>query len=315
MIDDSSGEEHNGGPSPTEDAEPPSSTHSARTQRQIQDYDASVRELHLHELIALLCCFLFPSFGAYLLHSIRNSLSRPSEGLVSNYNLTIFLLAAELRPLSHLVKLIQARTLHLQRIVEANRPTSVDERQNLDISDLRQRLADLETRALRAAESMEQPEPAPSGRQTAVVMAEARRALQPELDALHRAVRRCEKRATLHAVRAESRLLDLETKLADAAGLAAAAAAARSAQGSRGFGALLAGWTAAGLALPFRAVGSLVQLPFAAVMAAWDVVRSFVSVRGEAEMKACAPRRKASRKGGVSRSGSERESLRKVAKM
>ena len=46
--------------------------------------------------------------GAYLLHTIRGQLTRPSEGLVSDYNLTIFLCAAEIRPVSHLIKMIHA---------------------------------------------------------------------------------------------------------------------------------------------------------------------------------------------------------------
>lgn len=35
---------------------------------------------------------------------------------MSNYNLTIFLLAAEIRPAAHLLRLLQARTLYLQRV-------------------------------------------------------------------------------------------------------------------------------------------------------------------------------------------------------
>ncbi|KAK2935623.1 hypothetical protein FoTM2_003566 [Fusarium oxysporum f. sp. vasinfectum] len=57
----------------------------------------ALAELYYYEIIALASCFILPLLGAYLLHAIRSQLSRPSEGLVSNYNLTIFLLVAELR--------------------------------------------------------------------------------------------------------------------------------------------------------------------------------------------------------------------------
>ena len=74
-------------------------------------------ELHVHELMALLSCFILPVIGTWLLHALRAKLSRPSEGLLSNYNLTIFILASEVRPFSHLLRMIQARTLFLQRVV------------------------------------------------------------------------------------------------------------------------------------------------------------------------------------------------------
>ena len=88
--------------------------------------EAAANELYIHEVLALLSCFISPLLAAYLLHAIRSQLSRPSEGLISNYNLTIFVLASELRPMAHLVKLIQARTLHLQRVVNANPYDSLD---------------------------------------------------------------------------------------------------------------------------------------------------------------------------------------------
>ena len=40
----------------------------------------------------------------------------------------------------HLVKLVQARTLHLQRVVKDNPYMSVDEKQDSDIQSLKSRL-------------------------------------------------------------------------------------------------------------------------------------------------------------------------------
>lgn len=53
--------------------------------------------------------------GGAILHGIRAQLSRPSEGLVSNLNLTVFILAAEIRPAAQVMKLIRERTVNLQR--------------------------------------------------------------------------------------------------------------------------------------------------------------------------------------------------------
>lgn len=79
--------------------------------------DVAAHELRFDERVALLFCFIGPLLGGWLLHAIRSQVSRPSEGLVSNFNLTIFVLAAELRPVSQVVKLIRNRSLYLQSIV------------------------------------------------------------------------------------------------------------------------------------------------------------------------------------------------------
>jgi len=94
--------------------DPPHSVDPARA--------AAEREMRTYELAALACCFLGPLLGGALLHAIRAQLSRPSEGLVSNFNLAIFVLAAELRPVAQVVKLMRGRVLHLHRTVGAMPP-------------------------------------------------------------------------------------------------------------------------------------------------------------------------------------------------
>lgn len=114
-----------------------------------------MKELFRHEVLALLSCFVTPIIGAYLLHALRSQLTRPSEGLVSNFNLAVFILAAEVRPLRHFLQLVQARTLHLQRIVHANPYREEEERyrerreqeeqeQNQQLADLLHRFESLE---------------------------------------------------------------------------------------------------------------------------------------------------------------------------
>lgn len=210
-------------------------TKAAKPVRRRPIHEAAVKELYRHELLALLSCFLFPLVGAYLLHTIRAQLSRPSEGLVSNYNLTIFLLASEVRPIKHLVKLVQSRTLHLQRIVNANPYNGADGKSS-SVEELARRLEELEGRNFK----VELPEggtaePSWSERQSALITSEVKRTLQPEIDALNRAMRRYEKRANLEASKTESRLRDLDTRLNDALSLATAAAT-NSDQRQRGVG-------------------------------------------------------------------------------
>ena len=237
-------------------------------------HKAATNQLYTHEVLALLSCFLFPLLCAYLLHTIRSQLSRPSEGLVSDYNLTIFLLASELRPMAHLVKLIQARTLHLQRLVNSNPYESVNANTANDFIDLARRLEDLEARSS-IAEAPEASEPTLNSRQSAVLTTEVRRSLQPDLDALNRAVRRYEKRATLQSFQTESRLQELEGRLNDAISLAAAAA--NNGQKQRGFMGILLEWAASAIVLPLQALGALANLPFKAISALVSLVTTKVT--------------------------------------
>ncbi|CAL3964615.1 hypothetical protein PZA11_002412 [Diplocarpon coronariae] len=244
-----------------------------RSARRFPAHEAATNELYTHELLALLSCFLFPALGAYLLHTIRAQLTRPSEGLVSNYNLTIFLLASELRPMAHLVKLIQARTLHLQRVVGANPADSSPGNATGGMKDITRRLEDLEARGSKAGPHDPTAEPALSSKQSAMLSAEVRRSLQPDLDALNRAVRRYEKRATLQAFQTESRLHDLESRLNDAISLAAAAA--NSAHHKRGFTGIVVEWAATAIVIPLQTFGTLAGFPFkaAAATVAWSRTR------------------------------------------
>lgn len=206
---------------------------ASKDRPQPQSQESASHELRVHELLALATCFIFPLVGAWLLHYIRAQLSRPSEGLVSNYNLTIFLLASELRPLSHLIKLVQARTLYLQRTV-ANNPHVSDTPSPVSstaLRDLTTRLTDLETHIADSATTPTTPKQLQA--QFPELTLTIRKQLQPDLDALNRAVRRYEKRATLLSMQTEKRLQDLESRMGDAITLAAAAERASQSQKQR----------------------------------------------------------------------------------
>lgn len=211
------------------------------TQRASDITHTAIKELQIHELAALASCFIFPVIGTWLLHTIRSKLSRPSEGLVSNYNLTIFLLASEVRPLAHLLRMVQARTLHLQRTVRSLSYND-DEEDRIDankILDVTKRLEELESHVAEAATARLSNESQPPSTQNqsttspeqdnnpqsliSQAITEVHKNFQPNIDALNRAVRRYEKRTTLNAFETDSRLRSLEAQVRDAVALAATA--------------------------------------------------------------------------------------------
>ncbi|KAH8176213.1 hypothetical protein LIA77_04631 [Sarocladium implicatum] len=189
---------------------------------------AALRELYRYEIMSLLSCLVLPLVSAYLLHAIRNQLSRPSEGLVSNYNLTIFLLVSELRVFSHMIKLFHSRTLHLQRVVHANPygQSLGSSSSGPQMEDLLSRLQSLENRttADEALLHKTAENDVSKSKQGADIARDVRNTIQPELDALNRAVRRYEKKATLLQLQTESRFAAVDARVEDAIALAAAAA-------------------------------------------------------------------------------------------
>lgn len=241
-----------------------------RTRRQ----EAAVNELYIHEVLALLACFLSPVLGAYLLHAIRAQLTQPSEGLMTDFNITVFLLAAELRPMSHALKLIQARTLHLQRIIQT---VPIGRSTTAQLEEMRIRLAQLELRAdateeatavnlastTRQAQQAQQDNATGSGKKDAVVR-EVRNAVQPELDALNRAVRRYERKATVLAIQTDSRLNAVDTKLDDAISLAAAAVKQnnRSQWGFAAVAAWMVDWLLTIVTMPYHLAMFVIMWPF-----------------------------------------------------
>ncbi|KAF2142792.1 uncharacterized protein K452DRAFT_269252 [Aplosporella prunicola CBS 121167] len=229
------------------------------------EYPRALSELRQDEQLALACCFLAPIAGAYLLHAIRGVLSRPTEGLVSNYNLSIFLLAAEMRPVSHLFNMQIARAKHLQRVVtEYSRPESGKLNSEI-VQDLQTRISELEAHIANAAST------SASGKNDKVnnaspaeVANTVRQSFQPQLDALTRAVRRYEKRVTTQTMVTEGRLQGLESRLNDAFTLAAAAA--QNKQQKSSVVALLLDAISTLFMLPLQAVWITFVYPFNVIM-------------------------------------------------
>ena len=233
-------------------------------------------ELSAYEMLALLSCFLGPACAAWMLHAIRSSLSRPREGLVSNYNLTIFFLVAELRPASHLIKLTQKRTLFLQRKVSFESLQDSVKARDPRVGDLQARVEELEAHianGIAASDTQAKTSPDVIATQaSAQAITEVRRSVQPEVEALSRAMRRYEKRTTVSAVQFDSRLQDLEASLKDVVVLAAAAQRTVE-QRPTDYAHILLNWLASLVVVPLQIVYSIITLP----ISIWTGVLEMVS--------------------------------------
>lgn len=230
----------------------------------LADKSAARTELRLHEMAALFSCFLCPGLAAWLLHAIRAQLSRPSEGLVSNYNLTIFLLVAEIRPMSHLIKMIQSRTLFLQRKVNLEMYQDNSHPVTHQVDDLLVRIQELESHVADGIAARES-QPNDSAEKTvakasAQAISNMKKVLQPELDALSRAMRRYEKKSTITAVQIEARLQDLEVRVGDVVVLAAAAQRSADRQPMRYY-LVVANWLCAAIVVPVESIRAVLSLP------------------------------------------------------
>lgn len=206
--------------------------------------------------MALISTFLFPACAAYLLHVIRGQLSRPSEGLISDYNLTIFLLAAEIRPIRQLIRLFTHRTFHLQRIVQGNADPLALKKKDKVVSELAARLAQLEDKL--GAQALSPGIPIVQKEEVTALSSDIKKRYEPRLDALERAVRRYEKRATTLTLLTEQRLQSLESRLQDALSLAAVAAQS---SGKPGIISAILSTLAKALAVPLEVVWFLFVWP------------------------------------------------------
>ncbi|KAH7170368.1 hypothetical protein EDB81DRAFT_162173 [Dactylonectria macrodidyma] len=248
-----------------EATQPETGEKTSRKQLSAQQQSA-LAELYTYEILALASCFALPLVGAYLLHAIRSQLSRPSEGLVSNYNLTIFLMVSELRVFSHMIKLVQSRTLHLQRVVQGN-PDGSSTTHNAELETVLLRLDRLETSLNTGdnATALVGKQESIKAKQESAIARDVRNAIQPELDALNRAVRRYEKKATLLQFQTESRFAGVDARLDDAIALAANVAKNSAPHGNIFLWAIES--LTAIVLLPFKALLRILLLPLRTLLA------------------------------------------------
>jgi hypothetical protein len=230
-------------------------------------------ELRRQEKLALFSTFLFPILAAYLIHVIRGQLSTSSTGLVSDFNLSIFLLAAEIRPCRQLIRLVTNRTIHLQRIATgAEDPFgAVSEGKNA-ISSLTARIAELEAK-LSDHTIVPQDMTLAQKHDVSDLSAELRKRYEPRLEGLERAMRRYEKRSATMAMVTDQKLGQLESTLQDT--LSLAAQAARQSQ-SRGVFAKALESMSALFALPMQVVWGLVMWPVHVLDIAYTKLRAIL---------------------------------------
>lgn len=228
--------------------------------------EEAAAELRRLEVLALISTFLFPILAAYLIHIIRGQLSTSSTGLVSDFNLCIFLLAALIRPSRHLIRLITARTLHLQRTV-----TGLSDPFSPSTSgpSLAARIADLEAKL--SAHTLLPPNQAPSFANKNDVndlFVELRKRYEPRFDALDRAMRRYEKRSTTLALQVDQRLAQIDTVVQDTLSLAAQAAR----QSQRGYVARMLEGMSRAFMVPLKVLLGVLLWPVKVVEVGWSKV-------------------------------------------
>ncbi|KAH8733204.1 hypothetical protein GQ44DRAFT_600564 [Phaeosphaeriaceae sp. PMI808] len=219
-------------------------------------------ELKRTEIMAFVACLLGPLLGAYFLHHIRAQFTHTTrDGIVTDLNLTIYVLAAEARPISRLSQMVNERTLRLQRIVRSD---SIDNPGLANVLQLMQRVAELEAQF-----------DGPMNKGNVDVMkvsAEVRQGIQHQLDALNRAVRKYEKRQMAQSIQIEARFQEVDVRLQDT--LSLAAAAARTGQ-KPGIASMTISWVAGIFTYGLHLAWDIVMYPFRIVNTMLDVVRSW----------------------------------------
>ena len=150
------------------------------------------------------------------------------------------------------------------------------------IQELSSRLADLETHVIDSSSNGTS-----SKVSSADLMTQVRKSIQPDFDALNRAVRRYEKRATLLSLQTESRLQELEKRMTDAITLAAAAErSSQSGQQRRGLGLSLVADSITAIALLPMQIGlSIIAFPGYVISGLASQVEGYVGQKIKREMK------------------------------
>ncbi|KAK9370179.1 hypothetical protein V1509DRAFT_616949 [Lipomyces kononenkoae] len=174
------------------DIYPPLSDDPAERQLYKLRSEAAAKLAHW-EILSLATCFIGPILGGFLLHYLRGSLTSESAGgLVSNFNITLFVLTACVRGALILAELVKRRTLHLTDIARAQPRTRVEELE-CQVEFLEDEIRRLE----------------------GVIGSAAKEAgeIRPDVAALTRAMRRYEKNQALQSQEFVSQFQELENEI------------------------------------------------------------------------------------------------------
>ncbi|KAK9387998.1 hypothetical protein V1515DRAFT_453987 [Lipomyces mesembrius] len=146
------------------------------------------------EILSLATCFAGPILGGFLLHYLRGSLTSESAGgLVSNFNITLFVLTACVRGALILAELVKRRTLHLTDVARA-KPRSRVEELECQVQFLEDEIRRLEGVIGSTAK-------------------EAGEILRPDVTALTRAMRRYEKNQAMQSQEFVAQIQELEKEI------------------------------------------------------------------------------------------------------
>lgn len=85
------------------------------------------KQLRIAELQAFFGLVIGPLLGALLLHYIRGVMARPANGLITNFNVSVFVLAAELRPLRIAYTYLNQKSSTLQQELTDVPPAQYEE--------------------------------------------------------------------------------------------------------------------------------------------------------------------------------------------
>ncbi|KAI8076877.1 uncharacterized protein BX664DRAFT_270689 [Halteromyces radiatus] len=91
-------------------------------------------ELRRHELMGLIWVLASPAVAGYTLQYSRYFLS-DYERYMSSFNVAVFVLAASLKPLSHVMLLLRERTMYLQSEIQVNETQVQQLQKKLDIME------------------------------------------------------------------------------------------------------------------------------------------------------------------------------------
>jgi BMFP domain-containing protein YqiC len=137
-----------------------------------------------------------------------------------------------------------------------------------EFDELKKRFEDLETHVMDNSSSIAQAVEGDKESTARTVETAVQQSIQPQLDALNRAVRRYEKRAVTQAIQTEARMQQLELRIRDALALAELAARRSNSNGQLGSSPLV-GLVGRVVTAPFSVMLALARWPF-------DTMRSVV---------------------------------------
>ncbi|PHZ09371.1 uncharacterized protein RHIMIDRAFT_263710 [Rhizopus microsporus ATCC 52813] len=169
---------------------------SARSRRISQANKTELeQELRKHELMGLAWVILSPLMAGYTLYYSRRFLNNHDK-YMSSFNITVFVLAASVKPLVHVMALLRERTLFLQNEVSINESELDRLQKKLDIME--EELYDLR-RAFATKKDLGQ----------------VTNGIAPNIQQLAKAMKRIEKRDLEFRLWSEEKIMAIDKKVQD----------------------------------------------------------------------------------------------------